>query len=102
MPFSATWMDLEITIQSTKSKRRKQIPYDITYICNLQNDISELVCQTKTDSQTLTTNLWLPKEKRRERSTRSFRLADKQQGYTVQHRELYSLSCTINGKENVF
>ena len=63
MPFSATWMDLEIIIQNTKSKRWRQIPYDLTYICNLKNDISELVCKTKTDSQTLTTNLWLPKGK---------------------------------------
>ena len=47
MPFSATWMDLEIIIQNTKSKRRRQIPYDITYICNLKNDISNLFAKQK-------------------------------------------------------
>ena len=30
MPFTATWMDLEI-IRLSKSDREKQIPYDITY-----------------------------------------------------------------------
>ena len=33
MPFAATWMELEILIQSEiKSERERQIPYDISYI----------------------------------------------------------------------
>ena len=33
MPFAATWMQLEIIILSEgKSKRERQIPYDITYM----------------------------------------------------------------------
>ena len=34
MPFAATWMDLEIIIQSEVSQR--QISYDITYMLNLK------------------------------------------------------------------
>jgi len=28
---------------------------------NLKKDTNELICRTETDSQTLTTNVWLPK-----------------------------------------
>ena len=52
MPFTATWMDLEIIILS-ESDRERQIPYDITYMRNLQkNDTNELIYKTETDSQT--------------------------------------------------
>ena len=34
MPFAATWAELETLILS-KSERERQIPYDITYVCNL-------------------------------------------------------------------
>ena len=37
--------------------------YDITYMWNLKNDINELIYKTETDSQTLKTNLGLPKGK---------------------------------------
>ena len=50
MPFAATWMDLEIII--LKSERERQIPYDITYMCNLKYDTNELIYETETDSQT--------------------------------------------------
>ena len=50
MPFSATWMDLEITILTEVSQR--QISYDITYIWNLKNDRNELIYKTERDSQT--------------------------------------------------
>ena len=36
----------------SKSERERQIPYDITYIWNLQYDTSELINKTETDSQT--------------------------------------------------
>ena len=62
MPFVATWMNLEIITLSDISQR--QIPYDITYMRSLKkNDINELIYKTGTDSQTLKTNLWLPKGK---------------------------------------
>ena len=42
MPLAATWMQLEITILA-KSKRERQIPYDITSIWNLNYDARELI-----------------------------------------------------------
>ena len=51
IPFAATWMDPEITIfKWSKSDRERQIPYDITYMWNLKHDISELVCETKVET----------------------------------------------------
>ena len=35
MPFSATWMVLEIIILSRVSQTARKMPYDITYIWNL-------------------------------------------------------------------
>ena len=35
MPFAATWIQLEIIIQS-KSKRERQLSYDMTYMWNLK------------------------------------------------------------------
>ena len=61
MPFTATWIDLEIIILNEVGER--QI-YDSTYMWNLKNDTDELTYKTETDSQTQKTNLWLPKEKR--------------------------------------
>ena len=50
MSSAATWMDLEIIIQS--EVRQKQILY-ITYMWNLRkNDTSELIYKTETDSGT--------------------------------------------------
>ena len=40
--FAATWMKLEMIILS-KSKRERQIPYDITYMWNLKYDTNEPV-----------------------------------------------------------
>ena len=40
MPFAATWMQVEIIILS-KAERERQIPYDITYKCNLIYDTNE-------------------------------------------------------------
>ena len=36
----------------SKSERERQIPYAITYRWNLKYDMKELICETKTDSQT--------------------------------------------------
>ena len=46
MPFAATWMQLEIIIQS-KSERERQISYDITYIWNLTCDTNGLTYKTR-------------------------------------------------------
>ena len=36
----------------SKSERERQIPYDITYMCNLKYYTIELIYKTETDSQT--------------------------------------------------
>ena len=36
MPFAATWMDLEIHTEWSKSDRERQISYDRTYMWNLK------------------------------------------------------------------
>ena len=52
MPFAATWMELEMIIPTeVKSERGRQMPCDITYICNLKYDTNERNCQTKINSQ---------------------------------------------------
>ena len=35
----------------SNSDRERQIPYEITYICNLKNDTSELIYKIEMDSQ---------------------------------------------------
>ena len=56
MPFAAIWMDLEIIILS-KSERKGQIPYDITYMWNLKYDTNEPIKEAETHSQTQRTDL---------------------------------------------
>ena len=51
MPVAATWVDLEI-ITLSKSKKKRQISYSITYMWNLKHDTNELIYETETDSQT--------------------------------------------------
>ena len=54
MKFVATWMALEIIMQSEDSERI--ISYDITYMWNLKKkDINKLICRKETDTQTLKT-----------------------------------------------
>ena len=64
MPFKATWMDLEMIIQSEVSQTEKDKYYMISLICGiLKNDTNKLIYKTEIDSQTQKTNLWLPKGK---------------------------------------
>ena len=61
-PFVATWVDLEIIIQSEVSQAEKDKYHMISLICGiLKNDTNELIY--KTETQTLKTNLWFPKGK---------------------------------------
>ena len=46
-----------------KSDKERQISYDMAYIWNLKYGINEHIYETKTDTLTLKTNLWLPKWK---------------------------------------
>ena len=51
MPFTATWMQLEIIILSEVSQKEKD-KYHLLPICGIQKkDIKELIFETKTDSQ---------------------------------------------------
>ena len=47
--------------KSSKSERERQIAYDITSIWNLKIDTNEPTYETKTQSQTQRTDLWLPR-----------------------------------------
>ena len=66
---------------------------------NLKYGTNELIYKTETDSQTQRTDLWLPRERERDglgvwgqqMQTITFRI-DKQQGPTIQHKELYPVS----------
>ena len=49
MPFTATWIQLEMLILS---EVERQIAYDITHMRNLKYGTNELTCKTETDSQT--------------------------------------------------
>ena len=61
IPFVATWMDLEIIILGKVSLRKTNI---ISLTCGiLKNGTNELIYKIETDSQTLKTDLWLPKGK---------------------------------------
>ena len=51
MPFTATWMDLEIIILSEVNQTEKD-KYHITYMCNLKYDTNDLIYKTEMDSQT--------------------------------------------------
>ena len=67
---------------------------------NLKNGTDELIYKTETDSQTQKTNMVMEGEAGRDIlgdwdqqiQTTIYKI-DKQQGPTVQHRELYSISC---------
>ena len=48
MPFSATWMALEIIILSEARQTEKDKYYMLSFICEiLKNDTNELICQQK-------------------------------------------------------
>jgi len=50
MAFEAAWMGLEIIILN--EVRKRQIPWDITYMWNLKYDTNELIYEIEIDSQT--------------------------------------------------
>ena len=59
MPFTATWMDLEVLILNKISQRQRQKPYDITHMWNLKYYQNEHIYEIKKDLQTQRTALWL-------------------------------------------
>ena len=53
MPFAATWMDLEIVIQSEVSQRKINIIWHDLYVkYKKKPDTNELIYKAETDSQT--------------------------------------------------
>ena len=46
MQLAGTWMQLEIIIPSEVSQRKRQIPYDITYMWNLKYGTNEPIYKT--------------------------------------------------------
>ena len=52
MPFTATWMDLEIIILSASIlERGRQIPHHITYTWNLKYDKNEHIYETDIENR---------------------------------------------------
>ena len=52
IPLAATWLDLEMVIQSEGHQTEKWILYDVAYMQNLKrSDSHELLYKTETDSQ---------------------------------------------------
>ena len=100
MPFAATWTDLEIIILSEGSQCKRQIPYGITYIWNLNYNTNQHIYETRTDSQIYRTDLRLPRGWGREglgvwdqqMQSIIYRM-NMQKGLTVQHTEPLSISC---------
>ena len=56
-------MDLEIITLSKIWQRKTNIIWYHLHVELKKKDKNELIYKTETDSQTLQTNLWLPKEK---------------------------------------
>ena len=54
-------MDITRDSHTKRSQKEKEIPRDITYMWNLKYGTNETICKTETDSQTLRTDLWLPR-----------------------------------------
>ena len=63
MLFAETWIDLEIVILSEIRQRKTRIIWYHLYVESKRNDTNGLIYKTETDSQTLKTNLRLPKGK---------------------------------------
>ena len=62
----ATWMDLEIFIQSEVSQIEKGKDHKILFICEIQNkQTNELLYKIEIDPQIQKTNLWLSKQEGR-------------------------------------
>ena len=93
MPFSGTWMDIEIIILTEVSQKET---YDITYMQNLKYDTNEPIYKTETDPQTQRTDLQLPRRRGglgvwdQQMQSIIYRM-DEEEGPTVQHREIYSI-----------
>ena len=106
MLFEATWTNLEITILSKVSQTVKDKQHMISLIRGIsKKDENELICRPETDSQTLKTNLRLPKGKGDGSGIWEWHMhpigcgMDGQWAPAIRHRKLYSIFCaTLYGK----
>ena len=93
MPLATTWIDLEIIILSEINQRKTM--YDITHMQNLKYDTNEFINKTEIDSWTQKTNQKENSKTERksgiwgEQIQTTIYNTGKQQGPTVQHKELY-------------
>ena len=82
-------------IKWSKSERERQIPYDITYMCNLKYGTDESFYNIETDSQTWRADVWLPRGRERRRDwefgVSRCKLLHLER-ISIQHRELYPIS----------
>ena len=62
MPFAITWMDPEMTITKwSKSEKQRQVPHDVTYMCNLKYGTNGPIQKTEMNSEMQRTDVWLPR-----------------------------------------
>ena len=101
MPFTATWMGLEMIILNEVSQKEKRIPQDITHMWNLKN--SKCICIQKQKQTHRHRKQTYGYQRGKGVGRDKLGVWDQQiqtsvykidkQGPTVQHRELYSISC---------
>ena len=90
-------------IKRSKSERAKQIPYDISYMCNLKYDTNQLTY--KTNRLTDIENRLVVANGEEHGGVFDYRLGINRcklsyAYYTIQHREQYSLSCNKSYRKN--
>ena len=58
------WMDLGSVIQSEVNQKEKNKYRILKHICGIQkNGIDELICKAEIETQTQSTNVWIPRGK---------------------------------------
>ena len=56
---TCTQLDLQMIILREINQKKRQIPYDITYMWNLKYDANKIIRETERDPLTQRTDLWL-------------------------------------------
>ena len=92
----------DFILNEVSQKKKRQIQCNITYMQNLKYDTNELIDKTETDSQDTDKELTVTKGKKAwgrhklgvwdQQIQNTMYKTDKQQGATVQYREVYLIS----------